>query len=159
MFASGIEKYSAKELVQILLEKRLHQGYVSQQQPLRVKESKVFIVDTDNLSHPDDIKADELGGWKNDGQHSRWLKVELHQNEVTSIKFCGGKPSSDSHIYCLHRAYFVHRSNCHFKRKIAYLSGNISCTYIIVHYVIVATLVPMYMYVCMYKWSMILGFI
>ena len=47
--------------------------------PLRVKEFKVFIVDINKINHLDDIKADELGGWKNDGQHSRWVKVKLHE--------------------------------------------------------------------------------
>ena len=72
----GIKKYSAEEIVCILLDKTLHQGYVCKQQPLGVKESKVFIVDTNKLNHPDDIKADKLGSGKNDGQHPRWVKVK-----------------------------------------------------------------------------------
>ena len=58
VFASGIKKYSAEELINILLEKSIHQGYACEQQPLRVRESKVFIIDTSKLNHLDDIKAD-----------------------------------------------------------------------------------------------------
>ena len=64
-FATGPVKYAAEEVVCILLDPSCHQGLVCQ----RVKESKVFIVNTDKLCHPDDLKADDLDGWKNDGQH------------------------------------------------------------------------------------------
>lgn len=74
MFSYGAVKYNAGELVRILLDENHHN--VSKQQPLRVRESKSFLVDTDNLNDPDDIKADDLGSWRNDGQHSRWVKVK-----------------------------------------------------------------------------------
>jgi len=96
---------------------------VCQQQPLRVKESKVFIVNTDKLCHPDDLKADDLGGWKNDGQHSRWIKVAKLQGQVSRVELCSGKPKHDPTSYCLHRSYFIHRTNSLFKRKFFYLSG------------------------------------
>ena len=75
------------------------------------------------MNHPDDIKADELGGWKNDGQHSQWVKVKLHEGRISGIEFCGGKPNNSPHVYCLQKAYFVHRSSSNCKRKIIYLSG------------------------------------
>ena len=70
VFATGSIKYSTAELVQILLDKKRHSGFVCHRQPFRVTESKVFLIDTDKLDHHDDIKADDLGSWKNDGQHS-----------------------------------------------------------------------------------------
>ena len=76
VFSSSAMKYNAGELVQILLDEKRHNGLVSKQQPLRVRESKTFLVDTDNLNNPDDIKADDLESWRNDGQHSRWRKVK-----------------------------------------------------------------------------------
>ena len=87
MFASGFRKYSAEDVVNILLDKTKHQGYICQQQPLGVKESKVFIVDTSKMRNPDDLKADELGGWKNDGQHPRWVKVKQRNGNVSNIEF------------------------------------------------------------------------
>ena len=123
VFATGVVKYSVEETVSILLNKRHHEGLISRQQPLQVRESKVFVINTDNLHHPDDVKADDLGSWKNDGQHKRWAKVKWYQGKVSSIEFCSGKPKYDSSAYCLHRSYYVHHSNHHFKRKISYLSG------------------------------------
>ena len=29
-----------------------------------------------STDHPDDVKADDLGSWRNDGQHKKWIKVE-----------------------------------------------------------------------------------
>ena len=119
-FATGVVKYGAAELVQILLDNKIH---ISSKQPLRVTTSKVFIVDTDKLSHHDDLKADDLGSWRNDGQHSRWVKVKRSSQGVTKVELCGGKPECDSRAYCLHRHYFVHHSNSEFKRKIVFLTG------------------------------------
>ena len=106
-------KYSADELVRILLDKQRHNGLVSQQQPLRIQESKVFLVDTSELGDPEDIKADDLGSWKNDGQHSRWAKVKQVNGSVRLVEFCSGKPRNDPSSYCLHRHYYVHHSNNH----------------------------------------------
>lgn len=116
-------KLSAGELVRILLDRQRHSGLVSQQQPLRVCESKVFVVNTDHLGDPDDIKADDLGSWRNDGQHSRWVKVKQDGDHIRTVEFCSGKPKNDPSAYCLHRHYFIHHSMNQFKRKIVYLSG------------------------------------
>ena len=108
-----------------LLDKQEHSGLVCQRQPLRIRSSKAFIVDTDKLNNPDDIKADDLGSWRNDGQHSHWVKVKKNQKDghIVRVDFCGGKPQNDSSAYCLHRLYFVHHSSTQFKRRIAYLTG------------------------------------
>ncbi len=77
---------------------------------------------TDKLDDPDDIKADDLGSWKNYGQHSRWVKVkQLKDGSVSNVEFCSRKPKKDPSAYCLHHHYFVHYSDIHFKRKIVYL--------------------------------------
>lgn len=81
-------------------------------------ESKVFLIDTDKLGHPDDLKADDLGSWKNDGQHSRWIKVRRKGHNVSIVEVCSGKPKNCPTAYCLHRHYFVHHSNSQFKRKL-----------------------------------------
>ena len=108
-------KFSAGEVVHILLDKQCHLGLVCEEQPLRVRESKVFIVDTNKLSHPDDLKADDLGSWKNDGQHSHWVKVKQMGGCVTKLEFCSGKPTNNPNAYRLHRHYFVHHSNSQFE--------------------------------------------
>lgn len=87
-------KFSAGEVVHILLDKQRHLGLVCEEQPLRVRESKVFSVDTNKLSHPDDLKADDLGSWKNDGQHSRWVKVKQMGGCVTKLEFCSENPQT-----------------------------------------------------------------
>ena len=106
-----------------MLNKKHDEGLISQRQPVDVRESKVYVVNTDGLDHPDDVKADDLGSWRNDGQHKKWIKVKQCQGQLSSIEFCSGKPKHDSSSYCLHRSYYVHHSNRHFKRKISYLSG------------------------------------
>ena len=42
VFANGIVKYTAEEMVAILLNKRHHERVISQRQPLHVKESIVI---------------------------------------------------------------------------------------------------------------------
>ena len=76
VFAAGNMKFTGPEIVKILLDKSQQKSCVSKKQPLRTTDSKVFLVDTDQLAHPDDIKADDLGSWRNDGQHLCWVKVK-----------------------------------------------------------------------------------
>ena len=116
-------KYNAGELVRILLDNSHNKGLISKHQPLRIRETKAFLVDTNALKDPDDIKADDLGSWRNDGQHSRWMKVKRDESRIRSVEFCSGKAKNDPTTYCLHRNYYLHHSNNHFKRKISYLSG------------------------------------
>ena len=72
IFATGIVKYTTEEIVSILLNKKHNKiGVISQRQPVNVRESKVYVVNTDGLDHPDDVKADDLGSWRNDGQHKK----------------------------------------------------------------------------------------
>lgn len=125
IFATGPIKFDATELVHILLDTQRHLGLVCNQQPLRINDSKVFVVNTDNLSHPDDLKSDDQGSWRNDGQHSRWVHVDRKGGHVRKVEFCSGRPRKDASVYCLHRHYFVHHSNSQFKRKIIYLTGKI----------------------------------
>ena len=73
---------NAGVLIRILLEKKRHEGRICKKQPLRVRDSKVFVVNTDELSNPDDLKADDLGSWKNDGLHAWWCKVRIHDMEL-----------------------------------------------------------------------------
>ena len=126
VFSSGAIKYNASDLVRILLDEKHRDGRVSRHQPLRVRQSKSFLVDTNNLDDPDDIKADDLGSWRNDGQHSRWVKVNQVNEHVRSVKFCSGKPQNDPSTFCLHRNYYIHHSSNQFKRKIAYLTGGVN---------------------------------
>ena len=118
MFATGLVKFNSTELVQILLDKERQKGFVCRKQPLRVKSSKVFLINTDYLGHPDDIKVDDLGSWRNDGQHSRWVKVKRNGRELLKVEICSGKPKNDPNAYSLHRHYFVHHSNSDFKSSL-----------------------------------------
>ena len=123
IFATGVMKYNAGELVRILLDEERHSGFINHKQPFRVTDSKVFLINTDKLDHCDDLKADDLGSWKNDGQHSRWVLVKKKGHSVSKVEICSGKPKNSPNAYCLHRHYFVHHSNSQFKRKLIFLTG------------------------------------
>ena len=90
----GAVKYNAGELVRIKLDEK-HHDKITKQQPLRIHQSKRFVVDTEYLNDPDDIKADDLGSWRNDGQHSRWVKVKQVGGQVRAVEFCSGNPKGD----------------------------------------------------------------
>ena len=132
VFESGLVKYTALELVKILLDENQNKNYVCKKQPLRITQSKVFLIDTSNLDDPDDLKADDLGSWRNDGQHSQWVKVTKKGCSVKKVELCSGKPQGDPKGYCLHRHYFVHHSTSQFKRKIIYLTGMFESVIIII---------------------------
>ena len=120
VFQSVHAKYNAIDLVKIILDAKGEN--ICTHQPLRVMQSKVFLVDTSHFDHADDLEADDLGGWKNDGEHSRWVKVTKKGCKVNKVEFCSGKPLGDPRGYTLHRHYFTHHSNTEFKRKIIFLT-------------------------------------
>jgi len=39
---------------------------------------------------------------------ARWVKVKQNNGKISSNEICGGKPTNNSGVYCLLRAYFVH---------------------------------------------------
>ena len=61
MYEVAPEKYSAEDIIQILLNPNLDHRKICKKRPFGVNTSSLYVVDLDSLQHPDNEKKDNLG--------------------------------------------------------------------------------------------------
>ena len=111
--------YSAKRIVEILVDKTLPNRNIATSQPVCVEDNLVFVVDLSKLDSPDDIKADDLGSWTCNGK--RMMCCEVENGEVTETFL--SKRRRGPHSYTLIKRYYKHATAGDFKKIIAELIG------------------------------------
>lgn len=94
---------------------------VCKKKPVFVKKAAVFLVDTNRLGSPDDLKADDLGAWNHKGKPVRKYKVVRSQSGT--VYGADRTQESGSDIYKLTRVYYHHASTPEFRRTIFYAHG------------------------------------
>ena len=93
-------------------------------QPTGCRFSATFIVDTAKLNHRDDIRADDLGVWKNCGVRSTYSSVTFNSNEHVRRVRKMSKPAVMRHsVYRLKRTYWQHSEDSLFCRRLLELEG------------------------------------
>jgi hypothetical protein len=94
--------YSARAIIELLLDKSLPQGKIATAQPVGVQNNHVFIVDVSKLNKPEDIQADDLGSWICNGKRSSWCMLD-EDGDVSEIftKYNSHYPNA----YCLVKRY------------------------------------------------------
>ena len=53
-----------------------------------------FIVDVDHLDNQDDVLADDMGVWKNNGVDTSYVHATLSERKVMYVEKCGSPSSS-----------------------------------------------------------------
>ena len=113
------------DLVSLLLGYGIHTSDICLSIPKNVDTNATFIVNTDKLRKPSDIKCDDCGSWMNNGVRKLYLSVKNQNNpdllDVTVMKR-GGKPPLGTH-WCLPRTYFVYKGSKDFRKIIVSLQG------------------------------------
>ena len=113
LFSTVTQGYSASELARILMNKDIDTDKVCHIQPLGVTKNATFVVDIDDVLFSD-LKADDLGTWKNNGTKSTYFSMSASG----SVAIANGKPShsAKSSYYVLTRWYFTHGTYQLFRR-------------------------------------------
>jgi hypothetical protein len=113
----------AEEVVKILFEAKPEK--ISLEQPLHCTQNHSFVVNCDKLSHPSDIRMDDLGCWCNTGVDKLYLRVSFRgDKKVSTIEKLGCKPSvTNKSVYCLTRTYWKHKQQKSFSRQLHQLTG------------------------------------
>lgn len=92
-------------------------------------ETKAFIISTEAVDHPDDLRADDLGVWINNAVRKSYYSVHYDDDrcKVTFMRKLGSRPPqvSRSSVHCLKRSYFKHKSSKDFSRIIFELTGEL----------------------------------
>lgn len=81
------------------------------EQPVGCLFSATFIVNQSKLQHRDDLRADDLGAWKNCGVRSTYCSVIFGGDDRVRrvVKIGNSKPLVNRHsIYRLKRTYWQH---------------------------------------------------
>ena len=121
VFESPPPKYSAEQLLKILLDPNLPYSKVCKDKPAGVTCSATYVVDTRNLKCLDDIKKDEFGIWNYSGSHP--VSYRVHSKHGCMVVEKCEKGAVGGNIYYLRRLHCTHPSDPTFKRMICFVSG------------------------------------
>ena len=113
-------KYSAEEILKLLLNPKLDTSRVCCNWPVKVQCTASFVVDVTKLKHPDDVRKDFFGKWSHSGSHPVPFKARITDDYV-SVERCA--PGASGNVYYLRRLHSNHPSNPEFRRIIAFVSG------------------------------------
>ncbi len=116
-------KYAAERILTILLDPALPISKVCSVRPTNIVRSATYIIDISKLVHPDDVKNDNFGTWKHSGSHPQAYRVQVEGDGYVRVEKCAPGATSEDVVYLRH-LHSVHPSNCHFKRLIAFISGD-----------------------------------
>ena len=122
---SSTTHFSYSEAVEIILSRNKER--VCCRHPVLVEENVSFLVDINQLSHVDDIKADDCGHWIHNGRKTTKVAVWTSKGAITKVvsinKNFKNPPDENSKLFMLVRVYYVHDPHSDFKRTYYYLYG------------------------------------
>lgn len=124
MYSSSTH-YPYSDAVTILLNCAANK--VCSKHPVLVEQNASFIVDLDQLDHPDDIKSDDCGHWIHNGRKSTkiavWKRNGVVVRVLSTAKTRKSQPDENSELYTLVRVYYTNDPHSDFKRTYYYLYG------------------------------------
>lgn len=85
----------------------------------------MFVIDASRLKSPDDIRADDLGVWVNNGVHRCFLTCKSSGDTITSVKVLSKKDALPARYYQLVKSYFFHKQSKDYKHTIFQLFGRL----------------------------------
>lgn len=114
-------KYSAEQILHILLDPDFDQQRICRQKPFGITRSGTFVVDLSSLDSEEDIKEDEFGIWNYSGSHPKAYRIHKC-NDILSFENVSINAKGPNVMF-LRRLHCTHPSNAGFKRLICFLSG------------------------------------
>ncbi len=117
MYSDVSSPYNCSELISILLTDDIDSRKVCGTRPLAVSDNASFIIDLDRVRF-DDLKADDLGSWKQTGSKRTYFRLDDHGQIFYSQATTGVQGN-----YCLLRRYYVHGTCPTFHRLIVSVEG------------------------------------
>ena len=109
--------FSTEDIVTVILWPTLERKYTCKRVPVAVSHNVCFLVNTEELSDPQDILSDDMGAWKNNQVDSIHVKVAKTAEEITSVKRVQSNAKQTLHMYRLQRVYQVHRTDNTLKKS------------------------------------------
>ena len=112
--------YSIEEIVKLLLNPNLRLSkFVATKVPTMICSSASFVVNLDSLDIREDITADDIGVWRNNGTDKTNVKVIFHNSSIKEVKKC----SSIVNSYTVKRVYRTHSTDRTLRKTTAFIYG------------------------------------
>ena len=108
--------------MQILLNPKIDEDRIAKQRPLQTHCSSTFVVDTAQLSHPDDIKKDMYGKWLYKGSRTDVFWCSFDGNDKVLVEKAA-PGAYGPNIYYLRQLHSVHPLKRSFRRIVAITFG------------------------------------
>ena len=110
--------YSIEEIVKLLLNPNLRSSkFIATKVPNMVCSSVSFVVNLDSLDTREDITADDMGVWRNNGTDKSNVEVIFHNNSIKEVKKC----SSIVNSYTVKRVYRTHSTDRTLRKTTAFI--------------------------------------
>ena len=91
--------YTGEDILKILFDPKIDKSKICLECPRQIVHSSTFVVDLDELKHPDDIKKDEFGKWNYSGSHVDVYRAWKHAESTSFEKV--NSSSSDAELFQL----------------------------------------------------------
>ena len=114
--------YSVEDITRILLHPLLKSSkFVATKVPTSISESMSFVVNLDCLEAQEDIVADDMGVWRNNGVDLTRVRVTFQNSCPVGVKKLSSK---DGHsAYCVKRIYRIHATDASLRKITAFMYG------------------------------------
>ena len=123
VFSQIKKSLSSSEILNIILGKE-HENKITDKVPIGVKKNATYVIDTSKLASPNDVRADDLGVWVNNGVRRTFVTCNVSCGKVKNIEVIKSScfPVKAHQIV---RSYFYHKHSKDFKRSIIELLGEL----------------------------------
>ena len=116
--------YTVEDIAHLLLHPMLQGSqFVSTKVPTSICKGVAFVVDLDRLDSKDDVHADDMGVWKNNGVDTTHVRVTFSQYHVKRVEKCAPPRGHSAHTYAVKRVYRIHDTDRSLKKLTACVYG------------------------------------
>ena len=114
-------QYTIEKIINMLLDPS-DKSLICKERPIDIKKSSTFVIDLDQLEHPDDAKRDNFGKWNHSGSHTVPFQAWFTEEGI----LCSKRLKADSTkagVQYLRRVHYNHPSDSRCKRMLAFITG------------------------------------
>lgn len=116
--------YSVEDIARILLNPLLKSSkFVATKVPTSISESVSFVVHLDSLEAQEDIVADDMGVWRNNGVDLTQVRVTFQNCCPMEVRKVSSKDVHSANMYCVKGVYRIHLTDQSLRKITAFVYG------------------------------------
>ena len=116
--------YSVEDVARILLHPLMKSSkFVAIKVPTSISESVSFVVNLDCLDAHEDVLADDMGVWRNNGVDLTRLHVSFQNSSPNEVRKVSPKDVHSTNTYCVKRVYWIRATDSSLRKITAFVYG------------------------------------